>query len=584
MDAVEDIKQRLGIEEVIGDYVELKRAGRNWKGLSPFGSERTPSFMVSPDKQIWHDFSSGKGGDMFSFVMEMEGLDFKGALELLARKAGIDLDLYRNTGAGSRAKDKERLYDALELATKFYQTQLKNNRTALAYIIDKRHFSKATIIEWRLGYSPNTGSALVEFLLSKKFTEQEIRAAGLIAQRYKGVGDMFRGRIMIPLADAQGRIIGFTARLLDDNPDAPKYINTPQTLLYDKSRHVFGLHLAKEAIRKNNYAVVAEGNLDVITSHQAGIRQVVATAGTALTEAHLKVIARLTSDIRLSFDADQAGVKATERAIPIASRVDINLSIVTISSGKDPDELIRQDVGAWQSAVSHPTYAADWLIERYQKQLDITSAQGKREFSDIVMKVVKELSDKVEQEHYVGLLAGLIGVSRDALLPKLRENAEPARRLKKPAALSSPSAELNDYRRTQNHLLAVVLMQSELRSLLRGITKDMFLGKRAQALFNFLLTHQDFVGDPTQVSELLPVEDYVKILVLHYEELYQATEPYELKYEAIRLRANLISQYVRVQKQHIKRELQTATDGEQKKILQRAKELDYLLRTYRGGV
>src|SRR3954462_12693572 len=218
MDAVEDIKSRLSIEDVVSQYVELKRAGRNFKGLSPFSSERTPSFMVSPEKQIWHDFSSGKGGNMFSFVMEMEGLDFRGALELLARKAGVDLVQFRSRGTTQRGKEKERLHELLELAAHFYQVQFSKNQTALEYVFKKRQFTKATALEWRLGYAPNTGSALLAFLKTKKCTEAEAQAAGLTARRYGGgVQDMFRGRLMIPLQDARGQVIGFTARLLVDD-------------------------------------------------------------------------------------------------------------------------------------------------------------------------------------------------------------------------------------------------------------------------------------------------------------------------------------------------------------------------------
>jgi DNA primase len=317
MDAVEDIKSRLNIEDVISEYVQLKRAGRNFKGLSPFGAEKTPSFMVSPEKGIWHDFSSGKGGNMFSFVMEMEGLDFKGALELLARKAGVDLSQYRTGRSAETSQLKERLYDANEQAAKFYQVQFSKKQEALEYIFKQRKFSKDIALEFRLGYSPNNGTALYDYLNKQGFTEEEVGRAGLISRRYKGVGDMFRGRIMVPLQDAQGRVIGFTARLLDDEPNAPKYINTPQTLLYDKGRHIYGLHLAKEALRKAKYAVLVEGNLDVIAAHQAGTRQVVATAGTALTEMHLKGISRFTPDVRLAFDQDsagQAGRRQSERA------------------------------------------------------------------------------------------------------------------------------------------------------------------------------------------------------------------------------------------------------------------------------
>jgi DNA primase len=586
MDAVEDIKQRLSIEDVIGEYVELKRAGRNWKGLSPFSSERSPSFMVSPEKQIWHDFSSGKGGNMFSFVMEMEGLDFREALELLARKAGVDLEQYRGSRGGSRAKDKERLYEALEAAALFYQRQLNTNHEALEYIRTKRQFSKETQLAWRLGYSPATGTALSEHLRAKKFTDHEIKSAGLSAQGYRGTRDMFRGRIMIPLCDPQGRVIGFTARILKDDPKAPKYINTPQTLLYDKSNHIFGLHLAKESIRKSKFVVIAEGNLDVISSHQAGVHQVVATAGTALTELQLKALSRFTGDIRLSFDADAAGLNATERAIPIASKVNVSLSIITIPSGKDPDELIKQDVGLWRQVINTPQYALDWLIERYQKQLDISGAQGKRQFSDVILAVIRGLTDMVEQDHYLETIAKLLDVSKEALQAKLQQKQVAAKpKLKQPkVAFKLLPKEFLDYQKTQNHLLAVALMQPKLRHLLTSLEPEMLPEEPARQLLEFLKTNPDFTGEETVVEELRQIGDYVKILSVHYDALYQDVELHELEYEVTQIRTKLISQYVKTQKQRIAHDLHTADDDTQLALLQKVKELDHLLRTHKGGV
>ncbi|HSX36112.1 MAG TPA: DNA primase [Patescibacteria group bacterium] len=584
MDAVEDIKNRLNIEDVVSQYVELKRAGRNFKGLSPFSSERTPSFMVSPEKQIWHDFSSGKGGNMFSFVMEMEGVDFKGALELLARKAGVDLEQYRTSGQRSNTKEKERLYEALELAAKFYQVQLKNNPEALEYVFKKRRFSKETVQQWMLGYSPNTGTALCDFLVKRGFNEKEIKGAGLSAQRYRGLGDMFRGRIMIPLHDPQGRVIGFTARLLQDNPEAPKYINTPQTLLYDKSQHVYGLHLAKEAIRKIKYVVVAEGNLDVIMSHQAGIRQVVATAGTALTERHLKALNRFTGDIRLSFDADNAGINATERALPIASKVGVSLSVISIPSGKDPDELIKQNPATWQEIIEKPQYALDWLIDRYTKQLDITSAVGKRQFSDVILRVVRGLADQVEQEHYIGRVAETIGVSQAALLSKLAQPDGPTARLKtKKTSNQVADKALIEIIKTENHLLALALLQPKLRNFLQPFKPQMLVEPHAGQLLQFLHDQPDFTGEPSKATSLKPIADYVKMLSLLYEELYQDLEVEELGYEAARLQTHLVDQYVKTQKQRIVHELQTADEQRSQKLLEAVRKLDTLLKTFKGG-
>jgi DNA primase len=587
MDAVDEVKTRINIEDVIGEYVQLKRAGRNWKGLSPFSDERSPSFMVSPEKQIWHDFSSGKGGNVFSFIMEVEGLDFKGALELLARKAGVDLDQYRSKGQGQRGQNKERLYELLDVAATFYQKNLFSNTVALKYLREKRQFTKETILEWRLGYSPNTGSALITFLKGKGFTETEMKSAGVTAQRYRGVGDMFRGRVMIPLCDPQGRIIGFTARLLADDPNAPKYINTPQTPLYDKSRHVFGLHLAKESIRKSKFVVVAEGNLDVISSHQASVRQVVATAGTALTEQHLQALGRFTGDIRLSFDADKAGLNATERAIPIASKVKVGLSIISIPSGKDPDELIKQDPEIWRQTIQKPQYALDWLIDRYQKLLDISSGSGKREFTDVILHVVRELQDPVEQDHYVGEVAKLLGVSHEALRTKLsgqQEAAEARPRKRVKVTQEATDKSTMEYRKTQNRLLSLALMQPKLRTIiLEPLTEDMLVTDDARAMLTFLRENPDFTGGATATPELQPVAEYGKILSLQYEELYQGLEFLELQNEVARKQAELVDRYVKTKKQHIAEALQDADSDTQLVLLGQVKALDQLLKTYKGG-
>ena len=585
MDAKEEIRARLAIEDVIAEYVQLKRAGRHWKGLSPFTSEKTPSFVVSPDRQIWHDFSSGRGGDVFAFVMEMEGLDFKGALEVLARRAGVDLDQYRKQGGrGLSSQNKERLYEINELATRFYQTQFSKNKGALEYALGKRKFSKSTVLEWRLGYSPNNGTALLDFLKKKGFTEAEAKLAGLTSQNYRGgLQDMFRGRLMIALSDGQGRVVGFTARLLADDPQAPKYINTPSTPLYDKSRHVYGLHLAKESIRKSGFAILAEGNLDVIASHQAGVRQVVATAGTALTEYHLKALSRLTGDIRLCFDADKAGIAATERAIPVAAKVGVNLQIITIPSGKDPDELIRQDVKIWQDIITKPVYAVDWLIERYTTSLDLNTAQGKRELSDVVLKVVRQLPDAVEQDHYLGRLAELLHVNKAALASKLAGVADetaPIRRRAVQQQVPLTDKTALEHHRTQENLMALLLMQPKLRKHLYNLTGVMFESPEPRKIFEFLTAHPDFDG--TDKALVQKVADYGKILALVYETLYQDVEIQELEGEATRLQSKLVGQYVRTQKQAIVAELQDAEKEKAEQLLRRARELDELLRANQG--
>jgi len=578
MDAVEDVKSRLSIEDVISEYVQLKRAGRNFKGLSPFTSEKSPSLMVSPEKQIWHDFSSGKGGNMFSFVMEMEGLDFKATLELLARKAGVDLSQYQSGRSADYSKLKERLYEASELAARFYQVQFSKNKTALEYILTQRKFSKDVALQFRLGYAPNNGTALLDFMKKKGFTEAELQKAGLVTKRYRGLGDMFRGRIMVPLQDAQGRVVGFTARLLDDDvPNAPKYLNTPQTPLYDKGRHVYGLHLAKDDIRTNKYVVVVEGNLDVIASHQAGIKQVVATAGTALTEMHLKALHRFTADVRLAFDQDRAGLEAAERAIPIAGKVGVSLSIITIPQGKDPDELVRKNPAAWRQVIEAQQYALDWLMERHAAQLDLRSALGKRHFSDTILRVIRQLPDQVEQDHYLTKTAQMIEVSKDALERKLKgETSAPRLKKNKAAPIADPA--YADRLKHQNQLMALTLMQPAVRYFLKPLTYDMLLDEPSRQLLRFLQDNPQFSGNPNEAEVLRSVVDYVKILSLQYEELYQGLELLELRNEAARLQVRLIEQYVKSKKQPLIEAMRSATEPEAQKLLQQAKELDELLK------
>lgn len=424
-DVKEEIKSRLPVEDVIGQYIELKRAGKNLKGRSPWGVDKTPSFMVSPDKNIWHDFSANKGGDIFTFIMEVEGITFREALEKLAAQAGVELKKYSKSDE-EQAKRKARAKEILELACKFYQVAMTKNKTAIDYIFYKRNINRATAQEFRIGYSPSSGAALTEFLKKKGYTIREMRDAGVLTQYDR---DLFRGRMMVPFIDTNGQVIGFTARILDKGE--PKYLNTPETFLFNKSRYIFGFYQAKEAIRHEGFIVIVEGNMDVISSHQAGVKQAVATSGTAMTEYQLKALSRLTNDIRLAYDGDEAGIKATERAINLAGGIGVNLSVISDYHGaKDPDELIQKSAELWKDAVSHFRPAVDWLLDKYEEKLDITSGQGKREYSDVAMRLISYLKDPVEKKHYAKKVAKILDVSVEDLLAKNVGEISRVRRLK----------------------------------------------------------------------------------------------------------------------------------------------------------
>ena len=450
-DAKEEIKSRLAIEDVVGQYVELKRAGRNLKGHSPWGVDKTPSFMVSPEKGIWHDFSANKGGDIFSFVMEVEGIGFKEAMEKLAAQAGVDLTKYRG-GDSTVAKKKSRAKEALALATKYYQACLVRNKTVGEYVFYKRNLHRVTVQEFKIGYAPSSGKALVNVLEKRGFTKDELDAAGLL-NRFKT--DLFRDRMTVPFIDTTGNVIGFTARVIKD--DEPKYLNTPETLLFNKSKFIFGLYQAKEFIRRSGYVVIVEGNMDVISSHQAGVREAVATSGTAMTEQHIKTLSKLTSDIRLAYDGDAAGIKATERAIMMAGDLGIDLTVISDYHGaKDPDELIQKDPKLWQEAVEHCVPAVDWLLTKYEEDLNLNSAPGKRKYSDVALKLISYIKDEVERASYEKKVAEKLGVEAEVLREKGKRLDEklssPTKKFRKKPKTEVKNDEL---RKLEDSLLAI---------------------------------------------------------------------------------------------------------------------------------
>lgn len=413
-DAKEEIRARLPIEDVVSQYIELKRAGRTLKGRSPWGVDKTPSFMVSPEKGIWHDFSANKGGDIFSFIMEVEGITFREALEKLAAQAGVELKKYDKSDE-KNARLKMRAKEANELACKYYQVCLAKNKAVCEYVFYGRKLNRNTIVEFRIGYAPNTKNSLVEFLKKRGYSVDEAKEAGLI-NRFNG--DLFKGRMMIPFLDVNtGEVIGFTGRIIEKGE--PKYLNTPETRLFNKGRFIFGLSQAKEAIRKNNFVVIVEGNMDVISSHQAGVKEAVATSGTAMTENHLKILSRFTTDIRLAYDGDEAGIKAAERAIMLAGKIGISLSVISdYGKAKDPDELIKIDPKLWQECVENRMPAVDWILKKYENKLNLMTGPGKKEYSDMAMKIISYIEDPVEKKHYEQLVARKLDVTVEDLQAK----------------------------------------------------------------------------------------------------------------------------------------------------------------------
>lgn len=548
-DAREEIKSRISIEDLAGEYLELKRTGRNFKALSPWTNERTPSFIVSPDKQIWHDFSSGKGGDIFGFIMEVEGMNFREALEFLARKAGVEIETFNSKRSKEIAEKKERLRKILQISSNFYQHMLIRDKKALNYVFKKRKLSKEIVQDFKVGYAPNGQKILTNFLLKKGFSLNDIRDAGLL-NRFGG--DIFRNRMVITLKDASGEPVGFTGRIIDDEPNAPKYLNTPQTLLYDKSSNIFGLSQAKNEIRKTGFAVVVEGNMDVISSHQVGVENVVATAGTAMTVNHLKALSRFSNDIRLCFDSDQAGINATERAISLGQQAGVELSIITLdqSAGqaKDPDELIQKDIELWRKSISNPQPAMEWVFDQYQKRLDISTAKGKKDFSTIALKLVENLNDPVEKDFYINEISKRIGVSKATLLNKIGEEKKPEKTKKRVKIEKTDKKFVDDFL-YEDDLLALAIKEPRLAKMLSDLKENSLHGEQRNKILEILKSED--------MELLKSFDEYVKILLLKADERLgnikeSATD--EMK----RLIQKVKTENLRTQKENLQAELENA--------------------------
>ena len=367
MTELDEIRQRIDIVDIVGETVALQRAGRNFKALCPFHPEKTPSFIVFPDRQRWHCFGAcATGGDVFTFVMRRHNLDFAGALRFLAERAGISLR--RASGRGERAQ-RERLHQANEAAAAFFQNALFNSSAgapALDYMT-LRGIDRETAEAFQLGYSPDSWDSLREHLRARGFNEVELLRAGLLVEGDVGLYDRFRDRLMFPIRDEQGRVVGFGSRRLKDTEDesdeSPKYLNTPQTPIFDKGAILYGLDKAKEHIRRTDLAVIVEGYMDVIAAYQHDNRNVVASMGTALTERQVALLRQLTGNFVLAFDPDVAGQAASERGTLIAYEKGANICVISLPEGKDPDQIIRSSPDTWRQLVKeaapyHPARAS----------------------------------------------------------------------------------------------------------------------------------------------------------------------------------------------------------------------------------
>jgi len=427
MGDADEIKSRLNIIDVIGEKVVLKKAGRNFKGLCPFHNEKTPSFMVSPDRQVFHCFGCGKGGSVIDFVMEYEHMEFPEALEELAARAGVTLTKKKSDSPERKLKDA--LYEVNELASAYYHYVLTKHplgEKALLYCRN-RGISDKSIKTFGMGYSPNGWEGLYRFLRKKNYDDATIEKAGLVVRGTKGLYDRFRGRVMFTLRDHRGKAVGFSGRVLDPNIKEAKYINTSETLVYSKSNVLFGLDVTHEAITKANEAILMEGEVDVISSFQAGVSNVVAIKGSALTEGHVHLLRRYAEHVIFSLDSDMAGDSASRRGIEIAERAGLDMKVATLPSGKDPDEAVREDPVGFKKAMQQAISIYDYFIRSSVKRYDVTTAFGKKKASDELLPMLSKIDNLIVQGHYSKKVAEVLGVSEDTILDGMKRINVPIR-------------------------------------------------------------------------------------------------------------------------------------------------------------
>jgi DNA primase len=411
LDSKDEIKQKIDIVELIGEYLQLKPAGTHgFKANCPFHSEKTPSFHVSSDRQIWHCFGCSEGGDCFSFVMKMEGMNFPEALMHLGQKVGVEIRRLST----KESNIKQRLYELNDLAARYYQKMLEQSSVAecaRAYV-KGRGITPELVNLFCIGYANDGWDDLTQFLFKRGYSETEIVTAGLGQKKKSGSGliDRFRDRLMIPLRDQHGKTIGFTGRVLD-SADSPKYMNSPETPIYHKGQMLFGLDLAKRAAKGFKSIIVVEGNLDVIASHKAGVEHVVASSGTAFTQDQLQLLSRYTKTLIFCFDQDAAGLNAAKRGITIARSLGFDVRALLLPNGfKDPDELIQKTPDTWKKISEHSIPIMAYLIELVTQGKNLANVDDKRQIAQELIPALAEMIDLIEQEHWIAQVANLLAV------------------------------------------------------------------------------------------------------------------------------------------------------------------------------
>jgi DNA primase len=554
---VQKIKERLSIEEVVSSYIKLERAGANLKAKCPFHNEKTPSFFVSLERGSYYCFGCAAKGDIFTFVEEFEGLDFKGALKLLANRAGVSLGDYNP----KEESEKEKLYRAMEEAARFFILNLGAKQ--IEYL-KSRGLIEKTIKEFCIGFAKDDWRTLYDYLKSKGYSDFEIEKAGLIKKTEKGYYDRFRNRIMFPIADSSGRIIAFSGRIFIDDDKSAKYLNSPETPIFSKSSVLYGLDKAKESIRKNNFAILVEGQMDLILSHQAGYRNTIATSGTALSDStvgkenivsNLGLVRRLTENLVLAFDGDAAGLKASGRAGKIALSLGMDVKVAALSPGMDPADLIsKKGPEAWREAIKHSKHLIEFLLDKVLENRGADTRKAGREIKEKILPYVGAIASSIEKMHFLKKISDISAIPEAALKDDLKK-IEQELKYEHSGAEEAQTAGLQLFRKDyiERRLLGIILWQ---QTLAKPILNTEEILKEVGETLN--------IPPDTMLAGIADTED----LIFEAEVFYGGDA--DLEKDVAELLGNLSEEYLREASSRKMRELH---DWEEKKDKEKADQI-----------
>lgn len=576
--AAETIKERLGIVEVVSSYIKIDKAGAHYKGRCPFHNEKTPSFFVSPARNNYYCFGCGAKGDVFTFVQEFEKVDFVGALKILADRAGIELEQFKDERKG----EFDRLRSVMEMSLVYYEGQLKKNPKALQYLKD-RGLTDKTITEWRIGYADNEWRKVHDMLVSKKVTQDEMEKVGLVKKSDQEhskdrVYDRFRARIMFPLFDPSSRVIAYSGRIFGvPDTDGPKYLNSPDTPLFNKSETLYGYHKAKDGIRQWKYAILVEGQMDLLMCHQSGFTNAVATSGTSLTHAHLEKLKRLSDNLMLVYDADKAGLKATLRAWVSASALLMDVKVASLPKGEDPASILLKDKEQFKEAIKHSKHIIEYYVDSLLKE-NVPEAQFKKAIEREVLPYIAVVDSAIERSNFISKVSVKTGLYESDIreeIEKIRSNPDFKNKL------------LEEGNKTQSQKTEDV---SEMGHTISYTKQHYRIGdntlRRISALYIWLQSPSQ--THPQKVSMLQKIDEAVARILSNEEreifKKYIEDAPQELVFEAeilfegskkieIEVQDVLYELEERVLKERLSKSMQELSLAEKKKDTQKIEEL-----------